>query len=105
MRFDEAVLAQPPEIVGGLAGGDGAGAVCWQAEVFSEQAAEVFAEEPAGVQPADRQDVQERLSARVGEPQAGDAGAVVVDDRVAGGLRGFGSDAGSAGAGSMRTGV
>jgi hypothetical protein len=36
---------------------------------FGEQAARFFAEEPAGVQPEDHQDVQERLSARVGEPQ------------------------------------
>ena len=54
------------------------------AEVFAEQAAQVFVEEPAGVQPEDQQDVQEGLGARVGQVQPGDAGAVVVEDGVAG---------------------
>ena len=40
--------------------------------------------EPAGLQPEDQQDVQERLCARVGQAQPGDAGAVVVEDGVAG---------------------
>ena len=33
----------------------------WAAEVFAEQAAQVLVEEPAGVQPEDQQDMQERL--------------------------------------------
>src|SRR5205823_3507763 len=48
-------------------------------------------EESAGVQPEDQQDVQERLGAGVGEPQPGGAGSVGVDDRVAGGVQGFGA--------------
>jgi hypothetical protein len=39
---------------------------------------------PPGVQPKEQQDVQQRLGARVGQAQPGDAGAVVVDDEVAG---------------------
>ena len=39
------------------------------------------------MQPEDQQDVQERLGARVGYAQAGDAGAVGVDDGVAGGTQ------------------
>jgi uncharacterized protein (DUF697 family) len=81
--LDQAVLAEPAQVVGGLAGGDGAGRL---AEGLGEQFAEVFAEESAGVQAEDQQDVQERLSAGVGEPQAGDASAVAVDERVAGGV-------------------
>ena len=82
--LDEAVLAQPAEVVGGLAGCDESGAVGRAAEVFAEQAAPVLVEEPAGLQPEDQQDVQERLCARVGQAQPGDAGAVVVEDGVAG---------------------
>ena len=54
------------------------------AEVFAEQGAQVLVQEPAGVQPEDEQDVQERLGARVGQAQPGHAGAVVVGDGVAG---------------------
>ena len=36
------------------------------------------------MQPEDQQDVQECLGARVGDAQPGDAGAIVVDDGVAG---------------------
>ena len=54
------------------------------AEVFAEQGAQVLVQEPAGVQPEDEQDVQERLGARVGQAQPGDAGAVVMEDGVAG---------------------
>jgi len=78
--FDEAVLAEPAKVVGGLAGCDRSGAVGRAGEVFAEQAAQVLVEEPAGVQPEDQQDVQECLGARVGDAQPGDAGAVVVDD-------------------------
>ena len=86
--FDEAVLAQPAQVVGGLAGGDRA----WRAaEVLGEQGAQVLVEEPAGVQPEDEQDVQECLGARVGQAQPGDAGPVAVDDRIAGGGQGFGA--------------
>ena len=43
--FDEAVLAEPAQIVGGLAGSDRA----WPAaEVLGEQGAQVLVEEPAG---------------------------------------------------------
>ena len=54
------------------------------AEVFAEQAAQVLVQEPARLQPEDQQDVQQCLGARVGQAQPGDAGAVVVDNRVAG---------------------
>jgi hypothetical protein len=43
------------------------------------------------MQPEDQQDVQECLGARVGQAQPGDAGPVVVDDRIAGGCQGFGA--------------
>jgi hypothetical protein len=54
------------------------------AEVVAEQAAQVRVQEPAGVQPEDEQDVQERLGARVSQAQPGGAGAVVVGEGVAG---------------------
>lgn len=47
--------------------------------------------EAAGLQPEDEQDVQQGLGAGVGEAQPGGAGAVIVDDRVAGGLEGLGA--------------
>ncbi|MGE5287200.1 MAG: hypothetical protein ACM3ML_08370 [Micromonosporaceae bacterium] len=86
--FDQAVLAEPPQVVGGLPGGDGA---WWPAEVFGEELTQVFVEEPAGVQPEHQQDVHERLGAWVGEPQPGGAGSVVVDDGVAGRMQDAGS--------------
>jgi hypothetical protein len=85
--FDEAVLAESAQVVGGLAGGDRSGAAGREAEVFAEEAAQVLVQEPSGVQPEDEQDVQECLGARVGQAQPGDAGAVVVDDGVAGGAQ------------------
>jgi len=54
------------------------------AEVFAEQGAQVLVQEPGGVQPEDQQDVQERLGPGVGQAQPGDAGAVVMEDGVAG---------------------
>jgi hypothetical protein len=43
------------------------------------------------VHPKHQQDVQECLGARIGEGQAGDAGAVVVNDGVAGRVQDVGS--------------
>jgi hypothetical protein len=68
---DEVVLAEAPQVVGGLAGGDRA---WWPAEEFAEQRTQVTAGEPGGVQAEYEQDVQERLGAGVGQAQAGDAG-------------------------------
>ncbi len=86
--FDQAVQAQPAEVVGGAPGRPG---VAVDAEQLREVGAQVLVEEPAGVQPEDEQDVQECLGARVGQAQPGDAGPVVVDDRIAGGGQGFGA--------------
>ncbi len=58
--LDEAVFTQSPEVIGGLAWGDRAG---MSAEVFGEQLAEVFAEEPARVHPKHQQDMPECLCA------------------------------------------
>ena len=86
--LDQAVLAEPAQVVGGLAGGDRAGR---PAEVFGEKLPQVAVEEPAGVQPEDQQDVQECLGPGVGEPQPGGAGAVFAGDGVAGGVQGVGA--------------
>jgi hypothetical protein len=65
--LDGGVLAEPAQVVGGLADRDRSRAVGWAAEVFAEQATQVLIQEPAGVQPEGQQVVQQCLGARVGQ--------------------------------------
>ncbi|GAA1019650.1 hypothetical protein Aple_060470 [Acrocarpospora pleiomorpha] len=64
--LDEAVFAEPPQVVGGLTGADRSRPVHWFAEEFGEQVAQVLVGEP-GVAPEYEQDVQEGLGVWVGE--------------------------------------
>jgi hypothetical protein len=65
------------------------------AEELAEQGTQVTAGESCGVQAEYREDVQERLGAGVSQAQPGDAGSVVADEGVAGGVQDFGTGMGS----------
>ena len=75
---DEPVFAEAAQVVGHLAGGDVLGR---GAEEGRDQGAQLAVGEAAGQQPVDEQGLQQRVDARVAEPQPGDAGAGGGDQR------------------------
>jgi hypothetical protein len=76
---DEAVLAEPAQVVGHLSWCDLARML---AEQGCDDAAKVAVGEPVGLQPVDADGLQEGVDALVAEAEPGGAGAVVVDDRA-----------------------
>ena len=70
--LDEAVHAQPPQVVAHLPAGDGLGRL---AEELRDEGAQVAVGETVGQEPEGAQGGEQGVRARVAEPQPGNAGA------------------------------
>ena len=90
--LDEAVDAEPPQVVGELPAGHGLGVKPQQGR---EVVAQVAVGETVGQQPEDAQRRQQGLHARAGERHPGGAGAGRADDGLGEGGRAAAPSAGS----------
>ena len=75
---DEVVFAEAAQVVSHLPGGDVLGGLAEELGAIRVRSSRLV--KPAGQQPVDEQGLQQRVDARVAEPQSGDAGAAGHDD-------------------------